>query len=130
MWTSRQQPNVALSSAEAEWYSASLAVKEIVFVVQILLSMGIPVELPIVVNVDNMGALFMSRNSTSSIRTRHVDCRRWYTQSFVDDKIVTMEFVCSEGNYSDSFTKNVKPEVYEAHTHKFVVSRAEVEEKE
>jgi hypothetical protein len=64
---------VALSSTEAEFYAVSEAVKEILFVVQVLLDVGIPVKTPITVKVDNMGAVFMVNNATSSARTRHID---------------------------------------------------------
>jgi hypothetical protein len=51
--------------------------KEILFVVQVLLDMGIPVKTPITVKVDNMGAVFMVNNATSSTRTHHID-NRWH----------------------------------------------------
>jgi hypothetical protein len=40
---------VALSSTEVELYALSEAAKEIKFIVQVLISMGIPVKLPVVV---------------------------------------------------------------------------------
>ena len=51
----------------------SEAAKEIKFVYQILKSIGVEVELPIVVKVDNVGAIFMTENVTTSQRTKHVD---------------------------------------------------------
>ena len=37
--------------------------------------MKIEVELPICVNVDNIGAIFLAENQNSSDRTKHVDIR-------------------------------------------------------
>jgi hypothetical protein len=51
----------------------SEAVKETLFVVD----MGIPVKTPITVKVDNIGAVFMVDNATSSTRTCHIDTR-WH----------------------------------------------------
>jgi hypothetical protein len=45
MWRSKAQRSVSLSSAEAEFCSLSDVVKEIKFVFQILMSMGISVKL-------------------------------------------------------------------------------------
>ena len=57
MWRSKQQATVALSSAEAEFIAVGELAKEIVFVVQILLSMGVAVKMPVIIYVDNMGAI-------------------------------------------------------------------------
>jgi len=59
-WKSRAQRNVTLSSSEAEFVALSEATKEIKFIVQVLLSIRIKVELPIIIHVDNVGAIFMA----------------------------------------------------------------------
>ena len=74
-WRSKAQRSVTLSSSEAEWVALSEAVKEIMFVQQLLESMKIQVRLPIIVRVDNVGAIFMSKNVTTMNRTKHVDVR-------------------------------------------------------
>ena len=57
---------MALSSAEAEYIAASEAVREVLFVVQMLDFMQIRVEMPVTVHVDNMGAIFMLENKSSN----------------------------------------------------------------
>ena len=49
LWKSKAQRSVSLSSSEAEYFALSEAAKEIKFVAHILITMGIPVRLPIVV---------------------------------------------------------------------------------
>ena len=56
-WRSKAQRSVTLLSSEAEWISLSEAVKEIIFVLQLLGAMKIKVELPVIVRVDNIGAI-------------------------------------------------------------------------
>ena len=75
LWKSKQQPSVTLSSTEAEYVALSEAAKEIKFIYQVLQSLGIQVMLPIVVNIDNIGAIFMAENVTSTSRSCHVDAR-------------------------------------------------------
>jgi hypothetical protein len=55
MWRSKAHGSVALLSTEAKFYALSKVVKEIKFIVQVLISMGIPVKLPVIVRVDNKG---------------------------------------------------------------------------
>ena len=64
MWRSKQQASVSLSSTEAEYVAISEAAKEILFVLSVLKSMGIPIVSPVEVWVDNMGAIYVDRRST------------------------------------------------------------------
>ena len=127
LWKSKAQKSVSLSSTEAEYYALSEAAKEIKFVVQILLSMGIPVQLPVIVRVDNMGAIFMSENASASSRTKHVDTRYHFVREFVEDGFIRIVFVRTVDNVSDSFTKNVTGDIYEAHVKEFIADRTYLE---
>ena len=75
MWRSKAQRSVTLSSTEAEYVALSEAAKEIKFVVQLIQTMGIEVKQPVIVRVDNVGAIFMTENASTNARTRHVDTR-------------------------------------------------------
>jgi hypothetical protein len=74
-WRSKAQRGVTLFSSKAEYVAMSEAVKEIRFINFILKGIGIEVELPIVVKTDNIGALIMSQNSSTGVRSRHIDTR-------------------------------------------------------
>lgn len=121
-WRSKAQRGVTLSSSEAEYVAISEAVKEIKFLYFLLQDIGIEVDLPIVVKTDNIGALFMSQNASTGVRTRHVDTRYHFIRENVEDGIVKVEFVRSVDNDSDIFTKNVNHEIYEKHVKKFLGS--------
>ena len=54
--------SVTQSSTEAEYFAISEVAKEIMFTKQLLDKIGIPVQLPIVVRVDNIGAMFLANN--------------------------------------------------------------------
>jgi hypothetical protein len=123
LWKSKAQKSVSLLSSEAEYYALSEAAKEIKFVVQILLSMGIPVKIPVIVRLVNMGAIFMSENASAWSRTKHVDTRYHFVREYVEDGFIRIVFVRTANNISDSFTKNVTGDVYDAHTKKFVADR-------
>jgi hypothetical protein len=120
LWKSKAQRAVTLSSSEAEFVSLSEAAKEIKFVVQILESMGIVVEIPIIVRVDNVGAIFMSENASTSSRTRHVDIRYHFVREYVEEGFIRIIFVRSEENLADGFTKNVTGDIYDAHVKEFM----------
>ena len=119
-WQSKSQRSVTLSSSEAEYVALSEVAKNIKFIYMILESMGIMVELPIIVRVDNNGAIFMSENLAVSQRTKHVDIRYKFVNEFVEDRFLKIIFVRSEDNDADMFTKNLKGELHEKHSKKMI----------
>jgi hypothetical protein len=74
-----------LFSSKAEYVAMSEAVKEICFIYFLLKVMGVDVKLPIVVRCENVGAIFMAENSSSGIRTRHIDTRYHFVREHVKD---------------------------------------------
>ena len=124
-WSSRAQHSITLGSSEAEWIALSEATKEIMFVLQLLKSMGIKVKLPIIVRVDNVGAIFMSKNITTSNRTKHVDIRTKYVNEYCEDGILKIIFIKSEDNDSDITTKKLGGDLYSKHSKKLIKNKSE-----
>ena len=100
---------------------------EIKFLVQIVEFMGLEVEYPVNVFVDNAGAIFLSRNATSSNRTKHIETREHFVRDYQEDGKVLVRFVRSDENDSDIMTKNVIYELYKKHSQKLVWRKDEVE---
>jgi hypothetical protein len=119
-WRSKSQKGVTLSSTEAEYVVMSEVVKEVKFKIYLLCDICIEVELPIIVKTDNIGAMFMAQNSSSGMRTRHVDTWYHFVRENLDDRIIKIEFIKSVENQSDILTKNVTQEIYERHVKKFL----------
>ena len=105
----------------------SEAAKEIKFVYQILISMGLKVKMPIIVRVDNVGAMFMSENTSTSQRTRHVDIQYCFVKGFIDEKFLKIIFVKTDENISDGVTKNVLGNIYNKHTPKLVYTKGKLD---
>jgi hypothetical protein len=125
LWKSKQQVSVTLSSSEAEYVALSEAAKEIKFISQALVSLGMKVKYPIIVKVDNVGAIFMSENITATNRTRHIDARYHFVHELVEDGLILIQFVCTKENKADPFTKNVKTEVYATSIDSYMVNKNE-----
>ena len=88
MWRSKAHRPVPLSLAEVEFCSPLDGAKEIKFAYQILSSMGIKVKLPIIVRVDNIVAIFMTENVSTSSRTKHVDVKYHFVREYVEDGFI------------------------------------------
>ena len=120
-WKSKTQSHVTLSSAEAEYVSASELVKEIMFVEQIMEHLNIEIQLPITIYIDNIGAIYMARNNSKGRATRHVNYRYNYCRE-VHGKLVELSFVKSEDNEADILTKNATKDEHERHSKKLVTN--------
>jgi hypothetical protein len=88
----------------------SEAVKEIRFIYFHLKGMGVDVKLPIVVRCDNVGAIFMAENSSSGIRTSHIDTRYHFVCGNVEDGLINIVL----------FTKIFGKEAYEKHVNRIL----------
>ena len=117
-WKSKAGKSVTLSSTEAEYYALSEVTKEIIFVKQVLETMGINLVLPILVKVDNVGAIYLSNNFSCSQRTKHIDIRRHFVREFVQDGTIKTIFVPTDDNEADMNTKNQPEDLYITHRNK------------
>ena len=122
-WRSKSQRCVTLSSCEAEWVALSEAVKDIIFLVRVCESMMLPVSLPVTVRVDNVGAIFLSENVTTSNNTKHVDIRSKFVWEYRENGTIKIIFVRSENNDSDIMTKNLVGTLYAKHSQKLVTRK-------
>ena len=94
--------------------------KEVIFAKQLIESMGITIQMPIVIRVDNVGAIYIGNNYTTSQRTKHIDIRAHFVREFIEDGIIKVIFIRSEDNDADIFTKNTTEELFKKHSTKNV----------
>ena len=104
----------------------SEVVKELKLIVQLLQPMNIEVELPITVHVDNLGAIWLSNNRTTSDRTKHIDIRTSFGKEYQEDGKIIIKLVKSEDNEADIFTKNTTNTIFQKHQKKLVWDKGEV----
>jgi hypothetical protein len=120
VWKSKSGKAVTLSSMEAEYYGISECAKELIFLKHVIESMGIKIKLPIVIKTDNVGAIYLSNNYTTSQQTKHIDVRVHFVRQYIEDGIFKIEFVNSEKNDADIFTKNTSEEIFTKQSEKLV----------
>ena len=126
-WRSKSQACVGLSSSEAEYYALTEAVKEVPFIAQMLLFMGVKIELPIKIKVDNMGAVYMAEGSVNSARTRHIDTLNKYVVQLQEEGLIKVEFTPSNTNKSDPLTKNLQGDLFQQHIIDLVRNRDQLD---
>jgi hypothetical protein len=107
-WRTKLQQTVALSSTEAEYLSLSDAVKDALFLRNLLADLCPSVLAHgVVLFEDNQSTIKQSLNTESSARTKHIDIRHHFFKQHVSNGDVTLEYIPTEDQVADALTKNL-----------------------
>ena len=82
--------------------------------------MEIEVKLPITVYIDNIGAIFLVNNHTTSDHTKHMDICYHLIHEYVEDRMVKIQFMKSKENNASLFMKNLPGNLFEKKERKLV----------
>jgi hypothetical protein len=103
----------------------SMCVMEMDFVRQVIESLDFEVKLPMKMHVDNVSAIELARNYSTSGRTKHIDVRFHYIREMIEQGMLEIVFVPTNRNIADILTKNVSLEKYKSHSHCLGVQNGE-----
>ena len=82
---------------------------------RVLESMGLKVKKPMILEIDNKGAVDLSKNWSVSGRTRHDSIRQNFLRKLHEEGIITVKWIPTEENSADLFTKNLSGPTFEKH---------------
>ena len=68
--------------------------------------MGVFVEYPIIVHIDNFGYIFLLENTLVSQRMMHIDVNHHFIWYYVEDGTLKIKIFRSEENLTDTLNKN------------------------
>ena len=106
-WKSKLQTTVALSSTEAEYLALSAAVKEALFLRNLVGDVLPSAAKTIVLHEDNQSTIKQALNLTGSERTKHVDIRHHFLKAHVANGDVRLEYLPTAQQPADALTKPV-----------------------
>ena len=104
---SGMQKIVALSVTEAETIAVVQCVQEMLYCKKVLESIGLKVELPMIINTDNQGAVDLINGWSTTGGTKHMDVRIMFLRELKEQDVIRVEWISTKDNEADIFTKNV-----------------------
>ena len=104
-WSSQKQSIVALSSCEPEYIAATSATCQAVWLSRLLGELMRNEVMKAMLLVDNQSSITVSKNPVHHYRTKHIDIRYHFVRQCVEDQKIEIEFVRSEDQLADTFTK-------------------------
>ncbi|XP_062556749.1 uncharacterized protein LOC134221576 [Armigeres subalbatus] len=105
-WSTRKQVSVALSSAEAEYASLTMAVTEAIWLRVLLRDLGQHVEDPTVIHEDNQACIHVAESDKPTRRMKHVDVRFHFVKNEIDAGTIRLLYIPSEDQIADVPTNN------------------------
>ena len=104
---SKMMSVVALSVTEAELSAAVSCVQDMLFVKSILESLGLKVELPMIIEVDNKGGKDYIDSWSVGGRMRHIQTKFHFLRELKEQGIIAVKWISTDSNTADVFTKNL-----------------------
>ena len=95
---------MSLSTAEAEYIAAGSCCSQLLWIKKVLTDYGISQD-TMVVYCDNSNAIDISKNSVQHSKTKHLEIRYHFIRNLVERKIVCIEYIPTERQNADIFTK-------------------------
>ena len=117
-WCSKMQKTIALSTVEAEYTALVHALQEAIFLRKLLVALGEDMSQPIVLYEDNNGAACLVDHPTSHARTKHIDIKRRWLDSYLQgpEPQFIVRRIPTADNVADIMTKSLAGGPHEKHT--------------
>ena len=109
-WKSKIQSSVTLSNTKSEYVALSMCLMEMIFIKQVCKSVNQPIQTPMILYTNNIGAIGMCHNATTSGSIRHVDIMWHFIREWITKGWVIIKHVSTKSNVSDACNKNLNTE--------------------
>ena len=108
-WSSKKQPTVALSTAEAEYISLCSATQEAIHLRRILADIGEIICGPTRIWQDNQSTIRIANDFISNRRTKHIEIKYHFTREKIENGDIDVNYLPMNEMVADTLTKPVEP---------------------
>ncbi|XP_021999438.1 uncharacterized mitochondrial protein AtMg00810-like [Helianthus annuus] len=106
-WSSKRQPTISRSSAEAEYRGVANVVADICWLRNLLLDLHHPLSTATLVYCDNVSVVYLSGNPVQHQRTKHIELDIHFVREQVQRGSIRVLHVSSRHQIADIFTKGL-----------------------
>ena len=111
-WFSKMQKSVSLSSAEAEYFGAMMTARDLVWLRDLLVDLGVLLHVASVVWSDSKSAVDMAFDPVAFKQTKHILRAAEFLRDLVAREVVTLRHVPGRVMIADLLTKAVERAVF------------------
>ena len=103
-WMRKKQNSMSLSTVEAEYIVAGSCCAQLLWMKKLLHNYRIPQD-TMCVFCDKTSAINLSKNPIQHSKSKYIEIRYHFIQDLVEDKVVYLEFIHTDNQKADIFTK-------------------------
>jgi len=103
-WMSKKQNSVSLSTAEVEYIVVGNCCAQLLWMKRLLHDYRISQD-TMYIFCDNTSAIDLSKNPIQHSKSKHIKIRYYFIRDLVEEKIVWLEFINTDYQNADIFTK-------------------------
>jgi hypothetical protein len=104
-WSSKKQPTVALSTAEAEYMVVTQAIREGIWLRSLLSNLSRAPTSATILHGDNQSSIALARNPVHHACTKHIDIQHHFIRERIESGEVDLHYVSTHGQVADILTK-------------------------
>jgi hypothetical protein len=112
---SKKQTTHALSSTKAEYMAVTHVIQEGLWLKSLLVQLHVPLAFPILIYMDNTGAISLSTEARNHIHSKHIDICYLFIREHIKEGTFLLKWVPSHMNTADIFTKALAQPLFEKH---------------
>ena len=101
---SKKQNSISLSTTEVEYIVVGSCCTQLLWMQKLLHDYGICQE-HLIIYCDNTSAINICKNPVQHSRTKHIEIRHHFIRELVEDGTLTLEFIHTDDQKADLFTK-------------------------
>jgi hypothetical protein len=113
---SKMQQAKTLLATEAELISGTDCAQDMLFAMRVLESIGLRVKKPMLLRIDNNGAVEYANIWSTGGRMRHAIIRLSFLRELKETGLISVEWCRSENMPADLFTKNLPAPLFKRYT--------------
>ena len=103
-WSSKRQITISLSTAEAEYISASSCCSQLLWIKH-QLEDYLLYESKIPIYCDNTSTIYLTKNPILHSRAKHIEIKHHFFRDYVQKGILEIKFIDTDHQWADIFTK-------------------------
>lgn len=107
LWSSKKQPTISRSSAEAEYKALAVTSAEMLWISYLLTELGVSLSSPSTLFCDNTSAGSLAVNPVFHARTKHIENDYHSICNLVESGFLQVSYVPSQHQVADIMTKGL-----------------------
>ena len=90
--------------------------QDMLYIMRVLESIELKIKNPMILQMDNKGAVDLANNWSIGGRTRHIETRQHFLRDLKEEGLLKVVWIPGKENEADLFTKNLPGPDFDRHT--------------